>query len=80
MRLLNGLLLLVVLIIVIVFACLNAEPVLFNYYLGSYTLPLSALLVAAFIIGLLIGAFFCSWKILKLKIQIRRLKRVEHVG
>lgn len=49
------------------FACLNAEPVGINYYIGHSKLPLSLLLALAFcggaILGLLIG--FVTWFRLK---------------
>lgn len=74
MRLLNWLLFIVVMIVGIVFACLNAEPVSLHYYLGTQTFPLSALLVGSLIIGMLLGALFCWLKIVKLKIQLARMK------
>ena len=38
-----------------IFAVLNAEPVLFNYYFGSRELPLSLILTAALGAGVVIG-------------------------
>jgi lipopolysaccharide assembly protein A len=67
MRIISYIILLVIMVIGLTFAALNAAPVTFNYYLGTKTLALSMLLVFSFGIGLLLGGFvtFFSW--LKLK-------------
>lgn len=59
------------------FAILNAHPVSFNYYLASRELPLSILLVSAFIIGILLGILVMIPNLLKHKFEIRRLRRQD---
>lgn len=48
---------LVVIILGVAFAVLNAESVQLNYYLGSIEMPLSLVLVMAMIVGALLGIF-----------------------
>ena len=45
---------LLVIVLGVVFAVLNAETVQLNYYLGSVDLPLSLVLVLAIIVGALL--------------------------
>lgn len=55
MRLLSFLFLLALIILAICFALLNAEVVTVNFFFAKQTLPLSLLLLAALIIGCLLG-------------------------
>ena len=48
---------LVVIILGVAFAVLNADSIQLNYYLGSIELPLSLVLVMAMIVGALLGIF-----------------------
>ena len=66
---------LVVLIFGLSFAVLNAESVQINYYFGMYQMPLSLILVIAFVIGALFGAVVNVGMILRLKRQIFRLRK-----
>ncbi|EKE00662.1 MAG: putative membrane protein [uncultured bacterium] len=81
MRIVSYLILLVIMLIGLTFASLNAVPVIFNYYIGSKTITLSLLLVFAFgagvFLGLLVAMF--SWiKITKDNLLLKsRLKVVE---
>jgi len=59
----------------ITFASLNAEPVLFHYYIGVQTLPLSILIIGFFIIGILLGILVSIPSIFRLKMEARRLRR-----
>lgn len=55
MRIISAIIILLILILGITFASLNAEPVVVNYYLGSSKLPLSLLLVLVLGCGALLG-------------------------
>jgi putative membrane protein len=74
MRLITWIIASVFILIVVSFACLNAETVKLHYYLGTQELPLSVLLIGSLIIGMLIGLVLSWIKIIKLKIQLRRLQ------
>ncbi len=74
MRLITWIVMSIFVLIVVSFACLNAEIVKLHYYLGTQELPLSVLLIGALIIGMLIGLMVSWIKIIKLKIQLRRLQ------
>lgn len=74
MRLISYVILLIIMLLGLTFASLNASPVVFNYYVGSKSLALSLLLVFSFGFGLLLGGFvtFFSW--LRLKTENLRIK------
>lgn len=74
MRILSAFFFILLVLIGISFACLNAEPVIVNYYIGQSKLPLSILLVMTFGAGLLIGFIMLSFRVVKLKAKLRRLK------
>ena len=57
-------------------AIVNAEEVVFNYYYGSITQPLSILLVAAIMIGAILATLVNSLVILSLRHQLRRAQRL----
>ena len=75
MRLLSFIILLFVALLSLSFALLNASPVPFNYYIGSKTLPLSLLLVGAFILGIVFGFLLLYPKILFLKFELHRMRK-----
>ena len=62
-----------IIILGITFACLNAESVHLNYYIGSSVLPLSLLLVITLAVGVLIGLLLGLWPYLRLKTENIRL-------
>ena len=81
MRIFSYFILLIIMLIGLTFASLNANPVSFNYYLGTQEIALSLLLVFIFGLGIfigLLGAVF-PWIIAKrdaVRIKVR-LKTVE---
>ena len=81
MRIITYLVLLVIMLVGLTFASLNAIPVSFNYYLGTKTITLSMLLVVAFGVGVFLGLIvsFFSWIRLKKDnfLLKSRLKNVE---
>lgn len=74
MRIFTYILLLLLILLGISFAILNAEPVSIHYYLGQRQLPLSLLLVLALTIGLIIGMMVSGIFYLKLKSENYRIK------
>lgn len=81
MRIISYLVLLVVMLVGLTFASLNAAPVVFNYYLGSKTIALSLLMVFTFGAGIFLGLLvsMLSWiRIKRDNFRLRlRLKTVE---
>ncbi len=81
MRIISAIIILIILIMGITFASLNAEPVIVNYYLGSSKFPLSLLLVLIFGIGALMGILVSIPLWLRVKKQnlilSHRIKNVE---
>lgn len=56
-------------------AIVNAEEVVFNFYYGSITQPLSILLVGAIMVGALLATIINSMVIFSLRHQLRRSER-----
>lgn len=56
-------------------AIVNANEVVFNFYYGSVTQPLSILMVGAIIFGALLATVINSMVILSLRHQVRRTQR-----
>ena len=71
------LLLLVLIVFGWSFAAENADKVQFSYYVGSIEQPLSFLLVAALFVGSVLGVLASSLVVLRLKNQIRSLRKRE---
>jgi len=67
MRIITYIFLLIILIVGVTFACLNAEPVTINYYVGKHSLALSLLLALVFAIGAILGLIVGSVVLLKQK-------------
>lgn len=63
-----------ILLLGIGFACLNAEMVSVNFYIRTYELPLSLLLVLIFGFGMLIGFLGVGCSYCRLKKETRQLK------
>ena len=71
-----GFILLVILIVLgLSFAVLNAEPVPLNYYFGSRDIPLSMVVVLSLAAGAIIGVLVSMGMILRLKQQAAQLRR-----
>ena len=74
MRIFLYLILLVIVVIGLTFAALNATPVMFNYYIGSRTISLSLLLVYTLGIGIILGMLVSITPVIRLKKQNYSLK------
>ncbi len=75
-RLFSILILLIFMAFGVAIAIVNAEMVIFNFYYGSVTQPLSILLVAAVMVGALLATLINSMVILSLRHQLRRAQRL----
>ncbi len=56
-------------------AIVNAKEVVFNFYYGSVTQPLSILLVGAIMVGAILATLINSLVILSLRHQLRKAQR-----
>lgn len=74
-RILLGILFLILLILGLSFAVLNAGSVPLNYYLGKVELPLALVVVAALAVGAILGVLVSLGMVLRLKRQVRQLRR-----
>ena len=57
-------------------AIVNAEEVVFNFYYGSITQPLSILLVGAIMVGAILATLINSLVVLSLRHQLRKTQRM----
>lgn len=67
MGLIRALLMLVLVIVGVMFAALNAQPIDVNYLIGMTVFPLSGILLIAFILGSLLSFLILSVSLLRLK-------------
>lgn len=74
-RLFSILVLLLFMTFGVAIAIVNADEVVFNYYYGSITQPLSILLAGAIICGAILATLINSLVILSLRHQVRRAQR-----
>ena len=65
----------VIMILDIIFAVLNAEPVHLNFYFGAKQMPLSLALILAMLVGALLGVVASIQLILKSKRAVSRMRR-----
>jgi putative membrane protein len=74
MRILSILLTLLLIIVGIAFAALNAKAVEINYLIGQTELPLAVVLLIALTSGIVITVLLLGVSLIKLKAQNTRLK------
>jgi len=75
LRILSLALLLIVLLLGLSFAVLNADSISINYYLGEQEIPLSVALVLALVLGALLGILASLSVILRQRTRISMLNR-----
>jgi len=75
LRLFGFILLIILVVLGLSFAVLNAEPVPLNYYFGSRDIPLSMVVVLSLAAGAVIGVLVSMGMILRLKQQAAQLRR-----
>lgn len=74
-RLLGFLFLVVLVVLGLSFAVLNAQSVSLNYYFGYRDIPLSMVVVLSIAVGAVIGVLVSAGLILRMKAQTRQLRR-----
>ncbi len=80
MRLVQGIVLFLIFLVALAFAVLNADVVTVNYYAGTFEMPLSMVLVIAFVVGALVGLSVGIMRTLGLKRELSRLRRSERIA
>ncbi|MEE8379567.1 MAG: LapA family protein [Gammaproteobacteria bacterium] len=68
-------LLLLVAILGLSFALMNAEPVTLNYYFGKLQAPLSLVLVIALAFGAVMGVLASMWVVITQKREMAKLRK-----
>ena len=71
---------LVLLLLGIVFAILNAETVTLNYYFASRQIPLSLVIMLAMLIGAVLGVFASISVIMKSRHELSRLRKAVNIA
>ncbi len=79
-KLIISLFLLVVLAVALSFSVINSHTVVLHYYLGSIELPLAVLLAFTLAIGALLGMLAMMKKVMGLKMEVARLRRMVRVS
>lgn len=77
MRLVSIIVLAVAAILGVSFALLNSDLVMVRYYVGAHSVPLSVLMLIVWVFGITIGLLVSFPKIIRLRMEVRRLRR-EH--
>lgn len=71
---------LVVILLGVIFAVLNAEPVQLNYYFDSLNMPLSLAMILSMFIGALLGVLASIGVILKGRKEMARLRKAADMA
>jgi lipopolysaccharide assembly protein A len=74
-RLVSFVLLLILVILGLAFAAINAKPVELNYFLATREVPLAMTLVLTLVFGALIGLLFSLGMVIRFKRETLRLRR-----
>lgn len=74
-RLLSYVLVLILVLLGLAFAVVNAKPVELNYFLGTREVPLAMTLVLALVFGACLGMLFSLGMVVRLKRETLRLRR-----
>lgn len=80
LKIVNLVVLLVLVLLGIVFAVLNADRVQLNYYFGSVDIPLSLVLVVAMIIGAILGVLASLKMLVSARREILVLRRSSQLA
>ena len=80
MRLIKLILILCFMVIASAFAYMNAKPVALDYYLGVIEVPLAVTLIAAVIVGAVLGVVVCMGAMVRQRFEISELSRKLHLA
>lgn len=58
----------------------NKQDIVLDYFAGTVTVELSLVVVGALVLGVLLGALVMASSLLRLKAEIRRLKRRQLIA
>ena len=72
-------LLLLVALLGLSFALMNAEPVTLNYYFGKLQAPLSLVLVIALAFGAVMGVLASMWVVITQKRELAKLRKAAKI-
>ena len=75
MKLFNTILFVILFLLGISFAILNADAVSFNYYVGESQLPLSLLLMAALFLGALLSTLLNALRLVRLRSTVNQCQK-----
>lgn len=75
MKIISYLFLMIIIVLGFTFACLNADAVNINYYIGSTSIALSMLLLMTLVVGMIISFLISLTWVFKLK---RKLYHSRH--
>ena len=79
-KILYGIAVVLLVMIGITFAILNAEQVQLNYYFGSKQIPLSFAIILSIFIGAILGVFASIGLILKSRKELSRLRKTAEMA
>ena len=74
-RLVSAFIILLVLLLVIFFTILNAEPVTVNYYLGVVNPPLALVVILSLVAGAILGLISSMFVIIATRHETSKLRR-----
>jgi len=74
-RIITIILFVLILVLSAGFSAINLTPVDINYYLGVLSLPLSMVIIAAIVLGMVLGALALSTSILRLRYENHSLRK-----
>ena len=58
----------------------NRQDIVLDYFAGTVKVELSLLVVGALVLGVVLGALVLSSSVLRLKTEVRRLKRRQQIA
>ena len=79
-KILYGSAIIVIVLLGILFAVLNAEPVILNYYFNSKEMPLSLAIILSMFVGAILGVLASIGLILRCKKEAMRLRKAADVA
>ena len=79
-KLIYGIVVVVLILLGITFAILNAEQVQLNYYFGSKQVPLSFAIILSIFLGAILGVLASIGLILRSRKELSRLRKAAEVA
>lgn len=76
----TSLILCLVVLVGVVFAVLNAQPVLLNYYFGTREMPLSLVFILALIVGSVLGILASISLLIRSRREMQKLRKAAKLA